>query len=345
MNKDAIVLVGTSFRKEGHGVPDMNATFYHYISNAANVTRIDILEMGEKKFRTKNKIIPRNLELLSLSKYLKGKNVHVMHTTDLCTTFPVLDISKGVRAKIMTMHDFYPFVRNPNFGLAQRINDKLKRKCYEYVRYYDHIFARTEEIAKRLVNEFSVDKRNISIQGPIIDHSYEPIYRNKENGKIIIGYINNFTWNKTPMLEYFINVFKSIRLDELELHIYGKGFPFHDLIRNDPRIKYFGYLDDDKLPQTLGSFSAYLSTSMYEGFGIPIAKAKAMKVPVLCYDGDLPNVTKSNTLPWTTESLHEILKNRLWEKVNTNKAYVDIRPFRPDNIVESTLNTYKKVFL
>jgi glycosyltransferase involved in cell wall biosynthesis len=132
--------------------------------------------------------------------------------------------------------------------------------------------------------------------------------------------------------------------NSLEFQIYGKGFPFNDLIKDDQRIKYLGFLPEEKIVETYNSFDVYLSTSTVEGFGLPIIQAKACKVPVLCYDGEIPEIVKRNTLLWNDDNLSEIIKNRAWEKVDVEKAYLDAEECRADKVVPKIIEVYKKVF-
>jgi len=339
-----VVLVGSSFSKSGSGVPEMNSNFYENISSAMRVHKLDILSEADSRFPHLNRVISRNLYLLGIKKKLLGKNIHVMHTIDLFNTIPFRDMSKYSKKKIITVHDFYPLYRKPDETIVSRADDFLKKRCYNYLKTYDHIFATTEEILDELKNAYGIDHNKISVQGPIIGYEYSPIKMPKESNRVIIGYINNFSWNKAPMLKYFIETLESIRSDELEFHIYGNGFPFDDLISGDPRIKYFGYLEDYKLPQTLGSFSVYLSTSTVEGFSIPIAKSKAMKIPVLSYDGDIPAITKNNTCLWNEQNLMDIIEERRWERTDIDRAYLDIKSLRPEVVVQQTKEIYDRVF-
>ena len=105
------------------------------------------------------------------------------------------------------------------------------------------------------------------------------------------------------------------------------------MIKDDPRIKYLGFLPEEKIVETYNSFDVYLSTSIMEGFGLPIMQAKACKVPVLCYDGDIPDIVKRNTLIWNDANLEEIIKNRSWEKVDVEKAYLDAEECRADKVI------------
>lgn len=339
-----VKLVGTSFSKNGSGVPERNEVFYSYISKEIPVEKIDIMDIAKNKFKKLNTVLARNLTLLQLKEMIAGENMHVMHTIDLCHTLPLFNISNAARRKIITVHDFYPFIKSPGKSMTESFVSILKSGCYKYLSTYDFIFAGTKEIAESLAEKYGIDRGKIEVQGPIIEYIYSPLANKKGNEKIRIGYINNFSWNKAPILLYFIKKLKEYKKDDIELVIYGPNFPYGHLIGNDKRVRYLGFLPDSELPKILGSLDAYLSTSTYEGFGIPIAKAKAMKVPVLCYDGFLPEIIKRNTCLWNKENLIEMLENRCWEKVNLEAAYNDVLDLRPEKVIQQTLKVYKKVF-
>jgi len=339
-----VKLVGTSFSKNGSGVPERNEVFFSYISKEIPVEKIDIMDITKNMFKKLNTVLARNLTLLYIKSMIAGENIHVMHTVDLCNTLPLFNISNAARRKIITVDDFYPFIKTPDKSSSESFVSVLKRGCYRYLSTYDFIFARTKEIAESLTEKYGIDKGKIDVQGPIIEYSYSPIKNKIKNKKVRIGYINNFGWNKAPMLLYFIQKIREYKNEDIELVIYGPNFPYGQFIHNDKRIKYLGFLPDSELPKVLGSFDVYLSTSTYEGFGAPIAKAKAMKVPVLCYDGFLPEITKRNTCLWNRENLIEALENRCWEKVNLEAAYNDVLDLRPEKVIQQTLKVYERVF-
>ena len=145
-------------------------------------------------------------------------------------------------------------------------------------------------------------------------------------------------------MRVFIETFKNIKNASLRFNIYGKNFPFADLIKDDKRIQYLGFLPEDKIVQTLKEFDVYLSTSTIEGFGLPIMQAKACNVPVLCYDGDLPSIVKRNTLVWDDANLSEIIKSRLWENVDVEKARKDAEECRASKVISKMIKVYNKTF-
>ena len=94
----------------------------------------------------------------------------------------------------------------------------------------------------------------------------------------------------------------------------------------------------------MSGFNVYLSTSTFEGFGIPIAKAKAMKIPVLSFNGSIPSITKKNTCLWDQHRLYSILENEEWRKVDLTAAYEDVLSLRPETVVKQTIEVYDRVF-
>ena len=339
-----VTLIGTSFTSNGHGVPFMNSVFYENLKTNISLSKLDILEISRANYPKLNLTVSRNLTIPQLGKHIEGRNIHIMHPQDLCMTLPILDVSKVAKKRIVTFHDFYPFLNNETKGTINRIHDYVIRRCYYALGAYDFIFARTEESRLRLIKDFGVDKDKIAVQGPIIGYEFSPRERQKSDDIIRIGYINNFNWNKLPALRYFIETFKEVKSNNLEFVIYGSNFPLSELIKDDERIKYFGFLPDSDLPNVLSEMDVYLSTSTVEGFGIPIAKAKAMEVPVLCYDGDIPDIAKRNTVVWNERNLREILEGGAWREADVKRAYSDVSPLRPENVVRQTVSTYHNIF-
>lgn len=340
-----ILLIGTSFARNGEGVPDMNYTFREQLSKEISLDSVDIYQLSKQQFPGLNIMLARNLVLLKIKRLIKNKFIHVLHPNDLCNTIPIINFSKYAMRRIITVHDFYPFIIKPERNMRSRIDDFLKRKSFDCLHSYDYIFARTDEIANRLQAEYNIKKEKIAVQGPIIEQRYTKHYMiQRDRSKAIIGYVNNFNWNKSEMLRKFIETFKKIKSQDMEFHIYGSRFPFMDEIKNDSRIKYYGFLPEEKAPSVIAGFDVYLSTSTYEGFGIPIAKAKAMKIPVLCFDGNIPQITKKNTCIWDQDNLTTIIENEEWRNINIAAAYRDILGLLPENVVKQTIEVYNRVF-
>ena len=343
-----IYLINYTFSENGKGVSTYAIRLYNeLLKRDINVEKIatnDVLKKIKLGRELKN-----NLFFITRNKVIKGKFIHAMAPNVIPLRY--LNLPKR---KVVTVHDFYIFDDNyinktkVRMSYINRIAyDRLikkQRKDYYNLKDYDFVFVISQEVLQRLVSEFGVSREKIEVSNDIIPDKFKPLNVERDKAKVIIGFINNFTENKTEKLRLFIETFKRINDKNLEFQIYGKGFPFIDLIKDDNRIKYLGFLPEDKIVETINGFSAYLSTSTIEGFGIPIMQAKACKVPVLCYDGDIPDLVKRNTLLWNGENLEEIIKKRSWERINVEKAYLDTEECRADKIVPKIIEVYKSVF-
>jgi len=334
---------------EGSGIRVYaSGLFNQLLKENINVEKIDISKAILPRYN-RDLVIKHYLYFLLRKNDLKGKNLHILAPGILPVKYLYLP-----KKKIVTVHDFYIFYDwlineslkklNPVKRIIRKHIIMQDRETYRYIKKYDYVFTRNEVVKDKLIKEFEVDKDKVEISYGLILDKFQPMKKEKSDDKVIIGFINNFSGNKTEKLKSFIEIFKQVKDKDLEFHIYGKNFPFSELIKDDARIKYFGFLPEDRIVETYNQFDVYLSTSKIEGFGLPIMQAKACKVPVLCYNGDIPDISKRNTLLWNDENLVEILQNRLWEKVNVDKAYLDAEECRPNKVIPKIISVYNKVF-
>ncbi len=346
---DTIYLMNSYISNNGEGIATYSNNLYNELSlRGLNVKKIEIEKYFKKSKIPFSKTIKRKLYFTIHYNLIKNKNIHVMSTGVL----PKNKINLP-KKKIITVHDLYVFndsylddrYSNQNFiyNIYTKYLLEKQRKEHYYIKLYDYVIALNDQVKDTLIKKFDVDKNKIETIYNIIPNKFIPLDK-KRNDISVIGFINNFRENKISKLKKFIEIFQKIKDKKIEFHIYGKNFPFLQLIKEDPRIKYFGFLPEEKIVETYNSFDCYLSTSTIEGFGIPIMQAKACKVPVLCYDGDIPEIVKRNTLIWNDNNLEEILKNRAWEKIDVEKAYLDAEECRADKVVLKTMNIYNKIF-
>lgn len=63
-----------------------------------------------------------------------------------------------------------------------------------------------------------------------------------------------------------------------------KEFIAESQMKYPSHIKYVGYLDDEMLSYFLSGANLYLTLSLYEGYGMPLAEARLCGTPVACFD-------------------------------------------------------------
>ncbi|MCW1293272.1 MAG: glycosyltransferase [Candidatus Parvarchaeota archaeon] len=278
----------------------------------------------EIKYKYKLKILNRIIDVGPYKSELKD----LMKENAIWLTFPSVssDFFLGARYKIVTIHDTYyflsPSIKRKIYIFLFNLKNKFKRLAN-----YDKIIAISELTKDYLIKDFSFPEEKIEVIYPFISKDYFNKYNKKSNNqKIIIGWINNNNFNKIKKLFEFLNLFIKYAPNNFEVHIYGKDIPVNSFVKKDKRIKYFGFLPEEKKIDTYLGFDYYLSTSIIEGFGYPIMYAKALKIPVLLYDGKIPEISRRNTIIWNENSINNEFFNSLSKGVNNNlleKAYND----------------------
>ena len=349
-----VTLIASRFKQGGSGIPRYSYNIYSGLKSRYKVKRWGVLENNIINVPPAFQFVNKELIFALNTRQLKGRNVHVLEHGLLPARYLKLP-----KKKIVTIHDFfnvfdtefsvYPkeatLWKRALFTPIWKLSVLWTRKIYQAVNKYDHVVLVSELAKEDAINKFKVDKNKISVIYPIVEDKFKSLkVRSRFHEHPIIGYINSFGYNKREKLRVFIEKFKKIKDKQLSFHIYGRGFTFGNLIKDDPRIKYFGFLPESELVNTTNNFDVYLSTSTAEGFGSPIMQAKACKVPVLCYDGKLPKIIKRNTILWNDENLSDLLLKRAWEKSNLNAAFNDTKKCRKAYVINQFIDLYKKVF-
>jgi glycosyltransferase involved in cell wall biosynthesis len=290
--------------------------------------------------------VSRMLEKVYLYSHLQSlrNNVHVLAPGLLPSR-----IGEKVKHKICTLHDIYLLEnssarRGENFRRQRQLN--LIVKDYYRLRSYDSVIAVSETTAQKAVNVLGVDKSKVTVIYPVINKKFfrPRVFQAGHRIRYRLGYINSFGWNKLPKLLSFIETVNSMEKHSIELYIYGRDFPVNILGRYQ-WVRYGGFLPESLMVETMQSLDAYLSTSTVEGFGLPVMQAKACGVPVLCYDGDLPDIVRRNTVIWNENNLEATLEKCLWEKVDTRAAYLDAEECRAERISKKLIRVYESVFV
>ncbi len=350
-----VTLLATRYYRIGSGISTYTYEMYNALKKYSN---LDLEFIAQREYFRKLPFIRKGYTNM-LNWWLwstfdlkpddfNGKNVHSLSVGP----FPMRYIDKP-RRKIITVQDNFFLFRPQGVNLKRFVFLKTVGKNflenYAKLDSYDHIIATSELIRDAIIDFMDINPDKVSVAYIMAGEKFRPLkklrsLRNQK--KCVIGYINTFSPNKAPKLREFIRIFKTIKDDSLEMRIYGPPpFPFDNLVKDDTRIKYFGLLlDENKMVEEYNSFDVYLCTSTVEPFGVPQILAKACKIPVLSYDGNIPAITKGNTLIWNEENLAEIIKNRKWKTINVNKAYADAEKCRPKAVVNNLSKIYQMVF-
>lgn len=91
-------------------------------------------------------------------------------------------------------------------------------------------------------------------------------------------------------------------------------------------VQFLGFVPDEDIPALLGSCTAFVYVSLFEGFGIPVLEAMHAEVPVITSDrSSMPEVAGEAALLVDPESEPEIALalQQIWENEELRKALVE----------------------
>lgn len=238
------------------------------------------------------------------------KGLDVYH----CLT-PMEAIHAPKQSSIVTFHDMIPllhldktethytqgrmknlrrFVSRRYFGLAA----KAASKC--------RVVVCTSDQAKReLVEHLSVEEERVKVVRLGIARGLEPAVKKDKVFRIgTLSYLD-----RRKRIDVLIKAFLDANVDG-ELVIGGKGADrdrLVDLAGGDSRIKFAGFVPEEKMSDFYNSLDLFVFPTRIEGYGMPIVEAFACKKPVLVLeDGVIPVELKSRCL--VTDNLLEFLR-------------------------------------
>lgn len=126
--------------------------------------------------------------------------------------------------------------------------------------------------------------RVIALGGPPLD----PVAYPKEPYFLFVG-----GTEKRKNLGLVLAAFADV--EGFELRVVGKNTasPIHDERREQPGVRWLGFVGEDELVELYRHATALVFPSRYEGFGLPVLEAMARHTPVIAADASsIPEVAK-----------------------------------------------------
>lgn len=131
------------------------------------------------------------------------------------------------------------------------IKTKLRKIELKLSKFFMRKFDKVISLTKELAEDFCPQKPYLVIEGIINLNSYE----NKDlEDKKVISDIKNIVYTGTLEEKYgiknIIDSLKYITVENIELHIYGRGNyekEIENICERDKRIKYFGFVENEKI--------------------------------------------------------------------------------------------------
>lgn len=227
---------------------------------------------------------------------------------------------------VVTFHDLIPLLHlhkikthyaGNKFG-RWFVKRYFRKACRAAVKA-DKITTVSEQTRQELKEHFGIDAE-------VVRHGIDPNLEpdKKKDNVIRVGTLGFLGPRKRHDL--LIESFLDANMDEKL--VIGGSFSLKNkehrrlkkLAHNDSRIKFPGFIKDEKLRDFYNSLDAFILTSKFEGYGLPAVEAMACKTPVVTLsDAVIPSDVKNRTI--VVDDLQSWLENPDFSSVNLNEAY------------------------
>lgn len=311
------------------------------------------LNVDIKSIYNKNSKIKINRVFDYASLFCLPKCYELYHFTNPTMTF----VSKYYKPSIITVHDLAPYIYDN--AIPHDVNFFIKMNMIR-LHNADKIICISENTKKDVLKFCDVNKKDISVVYSGINHLvFRP--RNKIKSrkrlnlpldkKIILNVGTEIQRKNIPTL---IKALAHMKDENVLLVRVGDKFKETDkLIKSlylEKRILYFSP-SNEELPFFYNAADVFVSTSSYEGFGMPILEAMASSCPVIAgNNSSIPEIVgKSGILldafdeEGYLNKITELLSNEELRVKIANKGYERSKLFSWNRCAKETFDAYKKV--
>ena len=245
--------------------------------------------------------------------------------------------------QIITIHDFiplyYPEVAKHQNKYYRFLMPILLKRAYKIV-------AISENTKQDILKFYNIDENKVHV----IPNGYDNKLFNVENADISTLKKYNIDYDYMVMvgasyphknLEIAIKAIADIK-EECRLIIVGKESEYIRKLKElskelniEEKVNFIGYIPDEDLPSLYYYSKAFLYTTLYEGFGLPILEAMGCETVVITSDnsslpevyGDAALVFKDNDLVDLREKMEDILRSETLRKSIIEKSKKNIKMF------------------
>ena len=208
--------------------------------------------------------------------------------------------------RVVTIHDL-AYLRYPEFaqpGITAFLSTEVPRA----LRAADHIIAVSETTASDLIQRLAVSRERISVIYPGVDSIFthpagDPslqetrrLFQLAEPFILAVGTIEPRK-NYEALIRAFAEASRQPDGPRLLVFAGRRGWDSDSILNAGSRfqaagkIRFLGYVPDDKLAVLYQAATALAMPSHYEGFGVPLVEAMASGTPVIASTGgSLPEI-------------------------------------------------------
>jgi glycosyltransferase involved in cell wall biosynthesis len=212
--------------------------------------------------------------------FYKSHDADIVHATSQ-TLAPAIYF-KNISKFVVTVHDFAPMVYPSEItDLSLKLQYLLTPRALKRA---DRIIADSNFTKNELLRLTKLDESKIDVVYLGVDHErYRPIDKLECKGKFglnpedkhILMVSSNLEHKRMDLAKKLFEQIHSKRKDVKMIKAgYGEGLEGEGIIS-------LGWVPEDDMPYLFNASDAYLHTSDYEGFGLPVLEAMSCGVPVV----------------------------------------------------------------
>lgn len=296
--------------------------------------------------------IINHLFLLPYNTLTQANKLDLIHATDpsCMFSFPFLN-----RPKVVTYNDLISLLcKDSSNAFHTRL---LSPFILRIGKLADHIIAISSQTKNEIITHLGIPSDKITVVNMGVERKFKPL-RKEPRDVLTIGYVGALRRRKR--LDLLLKTFRLLKDKPLKtpvrLVICGnKSYEFSTLVKmaSDLEIihdvEFRGFVPEDELVNTYNSFDVFVMPSEWEGFGIPILEAQRCGVPVIIREtAHIPSEVSRACLKARSEN---DMANKIYNLIEDEKLKSTIiangiehsRKFSWDNMVEKTLEVYRKV--
>jgi glycosyltransferase involved in cell wall biosynthesis len=314
--------------------------------------------IGRFSMEVRNRLQDKNITIVPIETHMGGmvglfiysafeipfrlpRDCNIYH----CMT-PLEAVHAPKRKSVVTFHDLIPWLHLKEIETHYSSNSIAGIASRNYFKVAAHraakcaaIVANSEQTRREVIEYLGVLESKTSVIRFGIRPDLEP--RPSNNTIFRVGTLSYL--DKRKRIDLLIKGFLEANIDG-ELVIGGTGVDdkrLKALSGGDKRIKFMGFVADDKLVEFYNSLNYFIFPTKMEGYGLPIVEAFACKKPVVVLkDAFIPDEVKSRCI--TVENLAEFLRSTV-KSPNIESNYVFAKEHDWERCVESYINLYEKV--
>jgi glycosyltransferase involved in cell wall biosynthesis len=317
--------------------------------------------VGRFSMEIKDGLKKRGQEILPISTNRKGSAGYLWYTAfDLpraipkkcdvyhCLT-PLEAIYSPKGTTIVTFHDLIPWL-HLNKMETHYAQGPLKFAKGMISKYYFQFASKiatkcklivcdSEFTRKELLDHIDVDAEKVKVIRLGISRQLKPNYKKDHIFRIgTLSYLD-----RRKRIDLLIKAFLKANVDG-ELVIGGSGVDHDRLVEiagNDKRIKFLGFVPEEKMSDFYNSLNLFVFTTKIEGYGLPIIEAFACNKPVVVMeDSIMPDEIKSKCI--VVEDLAEYFKKPvILTNIEENSIFSSLHNW--DLCVEQYIELYKYI--